>query len=219
MNYISFNDIHEQILLKYLPLADTVYELLHPDNERAHKIFAEYVKDSVRDVYHHYPIVLKKTFNGGLSGSSYTFVDNFDGYLEGNIEEEDIELVPESIAKIITGIYNKLTKNNWRYEKPTLTLLGGASQIYYYAFPPIRWKLSADGDFTEDSRVYGLDPNDDDIFCELVALNILQYLQNTRNSVTQPTGLQFFDYRDIISKIQDDVNEYFAVADRLYIMY
>ena len=219
MNYISFNDIHEKVLLKYLPLADSVYDLLHPDPIRAHKIFAEYVEDAARDRYSHYPVVLFKDFNGGLSGSSYVFHDNFDGFLAGNIEEKDIELVPEAIAKIITGIYNKLTKNNWRYEKPVLTLLGGATRVVYFAYPPVKWSLSPDGDFTEDSRVYFIDPQDDEIFCEIVALNILQYLQLTRNSVTQPTGLQFFDYRETISKLQQDVDTYFAVADTLYQMY
>jgi len=217
--YISFKNIHDKILLKYLALADSVYDLLHPDQERAHRIFAEYVEDSVRDFYAHYPMVLRKDFKGGLSAAEYTFHDNFDGYIAGNIPEDQVELVPEAIAKIITGIYNKLTKNNWRYEKPTLTLLGGATRIYYYAIPPVRWKLSPDGDFTEDSRVYGIDPKDEEIFCELVALNILNYLQLTRASVSQPTGLNFFDYREIIAKLQQDVDTFFAVSAAPYVMW
>jgi hypothetical protein len=219
MNYLSFNSIHDQILNKYLPLADSIYELLHPDSNRAHHIFVEYLNDAVRDLYNHYPYVGTLKFPNGLSGSTYTFVDNFDAYIAGNIKEEDIELVPEAIARITTGIYNRVTKNNWRYEKPTLFMIGGATEVIYYAFPPIRWSLSPDGDFTEDSRVYGLDPNDDDIFTELVALNLLQFLQMTRDSVAQPTGLQFFNYREIIQKLQEDVNTYFAVSDRLYRMY
>jgi hypothetical protein len=175
------------------------------------------VEDAVREWYNHYPAILTKSFETGIvSGTSYTFIDNFDAYIAGNITEEQVELVPEAIARISTMWGHKTTSNNYRYHKPTMFFMVGANQITYFAFPPVRWKISPDGKFTEDSKVYFVDANDDDVFKELVALEILKFLQMTRNSVTQPTGLNFFDFREIIADLQQTVDTYFAVSASLY---
>lgn len=214
---IKFNDIAEEIELKYVPLADDIYTLLHHDHEKGMKIFVKYVEDSLRDFYNHYPAVLRKTFGSGLSsGTSYTFVDNFDAYIAGNISEEDVELIPEAICKISSQWGHRTTSNNFKYIKPTLSLMTGANIITYYAYPPCRWKISPDGKFTEDSAVYFVDFNDENHFIEIVALNILSFLQLTRNSVVQPTGLQFFDYRDTISELRQSVETFYAVSASLY---
>jgi len=214
---ISFNEIADEISLKYLPLVDNIYDLLNPDHEKGMRTYARFVEDTVREWYNHYPAVLTKSFeNGVTSGTSYTFIDNFDDYIAGTISEDQVELVPESIARISTMWGHKTTSNNYRYIKPRLMFMVGANQITYFAFPPIRWQISPDGKFTEDSKVYFVDINDDDVFKEAVALSILRYLQMTRNSITQPTGLQFFDFRETIEYLQQIVDTYYAVAPTLY---
>lgn len=219
MDALSFNYIHDEMLYKELPLNDTVYESLHPDRTRALNVFARIIENSVREYYNHYPVVLVKNFDNGLVGSVYTFKDNFEMYRKGILPEEEIELVPEAIGRILSGYANKLTSNNWRYEKPTLTVNGGASRVTYFAFPPVHWEISPDGKFTEDSKVYYASSTDDDVFMDIVAYNLLNYLQTTRNSVILPTGLQFFDFTARMAELKEDILEYFAVSDRLYRMY
>ena len=220
ISYISFNDIAEEIELKYLPLVDDIYSLLHPDHTKAMKVFAKYVEDSARDFYEHYPATWTKTFGSGVSsGITYTFQDNFDAYIAGNIPEDQVELIPEAICRIASRWGHKTTANNFRYEKPNLTLMTGANEIKYFAFPPIRYKISPDGKFTEDSRVYFVDFNDDDKFKEVVAYNILTFLQMTRGSVAQPTGLNFFDYREILAELKQNIDTYYAVSASLYQMW
>ena len=56
-------------------------------------------------------------------------------------------------------------------------------------------------------------------FINLVALTVLTYLKNTRDSVQVPTGLNFFDFSNRIAELTQQVNEDFSTSAELYEMY
>ena len=122
MEKLSFNELHEEIMLREFPLGDSIYEFLHPDRERALKSFAKLVISAVRKYDYHYPVHLWTTVNSNVTfEEGYTFFDNFEGYRLGNIKEEDITLIPEAIAVVkSTQWATPTTANNFQYHKPKL---------------------------------------------------------------------------------------------------
>lgn len=220
MDKITFNELHDEIALREFPLGDSVYEFLNPDTDKALKIFARLVLSAVREYDKHYPITLNKTLPYGISfEQGYTFADNFDAYLAGNIDESQIEMVPEAIALIRTTHWTTpATANNFRYKKPTIVGVVGTTTLKYYAFHPVKYEISPDGKFTEDSAIYYVNMRDD-TFINLVALKVLDYLKTTRESVSQPTGLQFFDFTQRIETLRMSVNEDFSTSAELYEMW
>ncbi len=220
MEKLSFNELHEEIMLREFPLGDSIYEFLHPDRERALKSFAKLVISAVRKYDYHYPVHLWATVNSNVTfEEGYTFFDNFEGYRLGNIKEEDITLIPEAIAVVkSTQWATPTTANNFQYHKPKLWGVTGLTRVKYYANHPVYYELSPDGEFTEDSYVYYVN-NRDEAFINLVALTILTYLKNTRDSVQVPTGLNFFDFSNRIAELTQQVNEDFSTSAEIYEMY
>lgn len=214
MDYISYNYLIDEVSLREVPLMDSVIDLINPDREKALKSFDRLVRAAVREYDNHHPLCITKTFSS-LSSSGYTFIDNFEAYIAGNISESEIELVPEAIAVLGNGWFNYPTANTWRYKKPTLIGVGGTTNVKYYAFHPVRSTISADGDFTEDSRVYYISEKDN-TFINLVAYNVLNYLKQTRESVIQPTGVQFFDFSQRLQDLRASINDDFSVSAEVY---
>lgn len=213
MNSISFNYLHDEIFNNELSLGDSVYEFLDPDIDRAKNIFARQVRGAIREYDKHYPLVMTIELKG-ITQAGYEFRDNFEAYLAGNIKEEEIELVPESIAVVRSG-WNILTSNNYEYRKPLIKCYGGATRIKYYTFHPYRYTMSPEGGFTEDSKVYYIS-EDDDTFINLVTYNILNQISTIRNSVQQPTGLTFFDFNNRLQELRASINDDFATSGVLY---
>ena len=217
MEKIGFNYLVDELSLREVPLASDIIDLIHPDRERALKQFAKLVQRGEREYSKHSPVCLYKKFYK-LQMDGYVFEDNFDSYLQGNIKEEDIQLIPEAIAVVSSGWANYPTSNVWAYVKPTFKSVGGTTSIKYYAFHPIRYTISPDGRFSEDSYVYYISPNDD-TFINQIALEVLTYLKQTRDAVIQPTGLSFFDFTQRIQDLTASVNNDYAVSSSLYEMY
>ena len=217
MNKIGFNWLVDDITLREIPLADSLLDLLHPEREKALRIFAHLVERSMKEYDKHYAISLYKKFES-IQMEGYTFSDNMDAYIAGNIKEEDIELVPEAIALIRSGFNNYPTSNTWIYRKPTLVSVGGVTWVKYYAFHPIRYSFSPDGKFSEDSYIYFVNEKDD-TFINQVALEVLTYLKQTRESVVQPTGLQFFDFTQRIADLTASTRDDYATSAELYEMW
>ena len=217
MDKIGFNELVEEISEREIPLSDSVIDLLHPDRQRALKTFAKLVERSEREFSKHYPTVLYKKFNN-LQLEGYDFVDNMDDYIAGKIDESQIELVPEAIAVLRSGLWNYAVSTNWIYRKPHFVSVGGTTSIKYYAYHPIRYTISPDGKFSEDSYIYFVKA-EDDTFVNQVALEVLTYLKQTRESVVQPTGLQFFDFTQRIADLTASTRDDYAVSAELYEMW
>lgn len=214
MESLSINWLHDEIQRRELPLADSVYEFLNRDLDRARESFIRIIKASIREYDKHYPVVMRKSMIKRL-GLTYTFRDNFEVYLAGNITEAEIELIPEAIAKLRAGWANNMTHNNWRYLKPTLHANGGINTCVYFAYHPLRYELSPDGNFTEDSKIYYMN-QDADTFINLVSFNVLNFLSTTRNTLIQPTGLQFFDFSRRLEELRTSIDLDFSTAPALY---
>ena len=217
MDKIGFNWLIKDISEREVPLSDSILDLIHPDRKRALDTFARLVKRAYKEVDKHYPVSLYKRFDV-IQMEGYDFTDNMDAYVAGNIEEKDIELIPEAIALVRSGLFNFPSSNTWLYRKPHLTSVGGVTWIKYYAFHPIRYEFSPDGNFTEDSYIY-FDSPDNDTSVNQVALEVLTYLKQTRETVVQPTGLQFFDFTQRIADLTASTRDDYATSAELYEMW
>ena len=217
MDKIGFNFLIDEISMREVPLSDSVIDLIHPDRQRALHQFAKLVERATREYDKHYCVSLYKRFDV-IQMEGYDFSDNMDAYIAGNIEEKDIELIPEAIALIRSGYSNYPTSNSWIYRKPHLTSVGGVTWVKYYAYHPIRYTLSPDGKFSEDSYIYFVNASDD-TFVNQVALEVLTYLKQTRETVVQPTGLQFFDFTQRIADLTASTRDDYATSAELYEMW
>lgn len=217
MDKIGFNYLIDELSLREVPLANDIIDLIHPDRQRALKQFERLVKRSLLEYDKHYPVVLYKKFDN-LQLDGYDFVDNLDAYIAGNISESEIELVPEAIAVLRSGLWSYAVSTNWIYRKPHFVSVGGTTSIKYYAWHPYRCTISPDGKFSEDSYVYFISERDD-TFINQVALEVLTYLKQTRETVVQPTGLQFFDFTQRIADLTASTRDDYAVSAELYEMW
>lgn len=211
LDSVSLNYLHEEVYDRELPLGDNVYELLNPDYDKARKTFAGLVKDALREYHKHYPLVLEREI---MTNLEYTFFDNFEAYLLGNISESSIQLIPEAISLVRVGRFNVITANNYEYRKPVLKHLGATAWVKYYAMRPMRYTLAPEG-FSEDSRVYFIS-EDDDTFIDAVSYTVLNYIVSIRNSVRLPVGIDFFDFSARVAELKASIMDDFSVSHSIY---
>jgi hypothetical protein len=147
------NDLVEGLLDRRLPFADELFPLLHMDPERANRIFLRILRKSLDNYEQSFPLVLGKDLH--ITNNNYTFIDNTSGVFSGNIDEDNIELVPTTVVKLSHGVA-AMTSNYWRYEKPILYAPSGDILCRYFTNHPINVKIGPDKKFTEDSYIWGI---------------------------------------------------------------
>lgn len=184
---VKFKDIQTRIMYDLgLTMYDSLPELLGNDVSSGMKILKDIILRTIRIYSQYFPekmiIYLKNP------GSKYTFVDNFQQYLDGKISEEEVILVPVATPfNISSGVF--LNSRNWMYKKPTMygTAYAGAipsGQYGYYAAMPYKVEIGEDGDFTEDSVLYSTDDQrSHEVFMVLLDLEVAHRLKRLVTSL------------------------------------
>lgn len=213
---ISYNELLDYIVNAHVKLADDILQYIHPDINKSRIGFATDVRKALVRYTDHKPLILSKH----IDSISYEFNDNFDAYLSGRLFEKDIELLPLAIASIklnpLNGTY--VTSNNWDYDKNTHILTSGVGYVKYFAKYPTRYKLAEDHRFTEDSKIYMLEDNDD-YFKDTVTYEVLNDIVNTRLSVSNVSQVQILDFQNKLQELAIDIRLQNVSAESIYDTY
>jgi len=188
--YLSVLELKDLCTLE-MSIVDDIYEAFSSETSVGASIFARIIKRSLLEWDRRRPPnmykIISLTENNSLSnyyGNVYTFSDNFDKYVNGEIEESEIELIPSSIGYVKVG-RNFISPNYWEYKKPNLFLSMGYRTVgvrFFHRYKFI-YNFAPDGEFTSDSKIYFLD-NSDDAFVNLVSYVLLRVIKATRDSIS-----------------------------------
>lgn len=193
-----------------LVVYDDVLNLLGTDRSKAVKLLASLIEDSVSEYCRYFPLVLDVTLTGVLR---HTFIDNFDSYLDETIGEEYIVLVPTGIVSVGTRF---IASYYWEYRKPVLVAKRGISltgKVSYFAQYPIKYTITNDNDFSEDSKIYGLDLLANIDFLAFINLKVAETIQSIINSVDINSPIKILpNLGDKISEFRDKINN--EILDR-----
>ena len=171
MEYLEASTLKDRVVddlgLEFYP---DIYDLLSHTSGKGILKFKDIVKRTINEFNRIFPTVLCST----LTGTSYTFVDNFSAYLSGDISEASVELIPVAIARLgrrrfTSGIF-------FSYSRPTITTRYSTSldsvQCTYFAPHPYVLEVASDNEFTEESRIYYMDDNYQEYFMSFLSYNV-----------------------------------------------
>lgn len=215
MKVMLLNDLVEELTNREVAMADSILELLHPDEIRRRNIFKSQLHIAVKDFCQHYPLVMKQD----IPSAPYTFYDNFSAYIDGRLNEKDIHLIPQAIASVKASYLGKaVTRNNFLYDYSTHTLMNAAGLVTYYCYYPVVCKNAVNADFTEDSGVYFLDKDtsEGEMFIDQLTYQVLSHIMNTRKSVTPGFGVDFFDFSERLRDLQLKIDQNNAYSSYIY---
>ena len=192
-----------------LILFEDIYSLLGITKEQGCYNFKLLIEKSIREYCEYHAAVLELKLP---TNNEYTFIDNFDQYLSGEITEDEIQLIPIGISRI--GKTYFVSASYWQYRLPKLIPRypsGGTwsnAICVYFAAHPVRLTIGPDGDFTEDSAVYILDTVRNDDFLYFLNLNVGNSIRRVSNSVDMPLQVNYMASLDqAISDYQTKVDD------------
>lgn len=212
---VEFNKIQDRILLDLgLTMYDSLPELLGNDVEKGMKYLKDIIERTIRTYSQYYPEKMEIEISGNTK--NYTFIDNFQKFLNGEITGSEVILIPVATPFYKTaGVFS--SANNWHYKKPTLYATQFSSSlpsgVYgYYAAMPYKVELGPDNEFTVDSAMYSTDDmRSQDLFHTFLNLNIAKILRRTIMSLSIGGNIEVMPHLDItIQELENDV----AVAKR-----
>lgn len=127
-----------------------------------------------------------------INGSTYTFKDNFDAFLDCKIKEDFVTLIPKTTPyNVDTSLLH--TRRSWLYEKPVLKNVYnlGVIDIDYITNYPVRMSESPETkDFTDESAIYYMDmygaKTEDAKFKRQFYLQVITYLKGVKNNLRYP---------------------------------
>lgn len=215
MIYSPLNYLIEEITNREFPQADSIIDLVHPDKDRARSIFISQLRIALKEFCKHYPLTLTKD----IASTPYTFIDNSEGYMLGNVTESNLEMVPQAIACIGAGPFGKAyTRNTYIYDIATHTLTGATGQVTYFANYPFKYENDLNNLFTTESGVYLLDPqsSEGNMFIDQLTYNLLSSINNSRNTIAPQFGMQFFDFSNRLNELRATIDLNNAYSSTIY---
>lgn len=208
-------DIVEGFIDRRLPFTNDLYPLLNIDPKRANRIFIKLLENALFHFEQSYPLVITKEIT--LNNYKYTFIDNFDNYVSGEISESRIELVPEVMLKLKLGILS-LTANYWKYEAPELVGPDQTVVCKYFTKYPKYIQISDDGRFTDDSFIWGI--KNREIFENQLDLDLLRAIKGFSEQISFPNiNVSFMNFDNVIQVLSDQVDQDHNAASSAYEMW
>lgn len=162
------------------------------------------IVEALREFELYTPLYLCIRLDGSLAkgNGKYTFIDNFDQYLNGIIDSEWISLIPSAVINIHpTGQLYSLSGNRtpW-YDQSTHQLSmvqggggfsfssAGGLSAYCICSRPVIWELDEKGKYTDRSGIYFMDTTGaiNTKFIEWCNLKVIQRIIDLKNNLTLP---------------------------------
>ena len=135
---VTLKDLYKDTFRRSALIAiPNISEMLEVDSSAFHKweIFYTIVKDALKDFEYHYPLsIVQRTWIDVDSQTRVaTLTDNFEGYLNGILSEDQIFILPSDVVSISTSYYTVSTYplRNFIYVPPRLTEMWYGSGVYF----------------------------------------------------------------------------------------
>lgn len=126
-----------------------------------------------------------------IPDTEYTFVDNFQAFIDGVITEKYVTLIPKVIFSLDSSLLH--SRRSWIYTRPMMSNVYsiGTTDVDYMCSYPVVFKKEQDYDeFTEDSAIYYISADDgitqDSMFRVQFYHTLLKYVNNVKNNMRHP---------------------------------
>lgn len=225
---MKFTPIHElkNNVLDWsgLVLYDNLYNLIHYNQQKAPDTWKQIVCNTLKMFEQTYPLVMgEKKFPQLNDSKHYQFVSNFQSYLNGEITEDEIELVPKAIY-YIRGWINT-NSQWWKYDSNTGIFTSrlfnvNASLYSYCASYPTVWEKENSGDWNNNSGIYFLDADKDEFFRKFLIYYTLKHIKaiNTSNQLNQ--NIKFLEgIDDLLSVAKEEMEFQQKTRSRIFNMW
>jgi hypothetical protein len=205
MRKIYINQLVDEIKYRRLPFTGDVYTLINKHNKyEAYKSIQAITLKAVRQFEASFPLSIETTLN--IVNNTYVFMDNFQAYVDGKIDDTELELIPK-VIHTVGGGPGELSQsaNYFKYNPPYLwSGYSGKTRVKYFTQYPVYIKYAPDGGFTEDSFIWGvlekryLEDQFDLEFCR----SVKQFSEQVRFA---GISVEFLNLDTTIQKLVEDV--------------
>ena len=178
--------------------------------------FKAILKKALSDYELKYPLLMWDKSIYIPDNEMVTFKDNYQAYLNGDIVEDNIELIPTSVVHYTDGLLRAY--RDFTYVMPKLRIpRKGLFKISYFTKYPLILNLDKHEPklkFTEDSHIYGISSQSGPDFTYLmyqIELYLLLYLRDQRAQMSYvDLPLELFNNLDTrIGEIQADITDWY----------
>jgi len=185
------------------------------------ELLGEMVKDTLREFEHYQPLVLtQRTYITTTNGEAI-LTDNFQAFLDNNIEEKDINLIPNaiigiSVTKNLRGATNKIRRFDYS-NAPVIKELFISSGIYNIRGVfnrPFIEEYDTAGVARPENAIYYLDirrGQQSARFLDACYMRLLTYIINLKNSLVIP-NLPV----DLFSQVESEYSRIESVVKTYY---
>ena len=199
-------DLTEGILDRYIPIADNLSSLLDPDPVRATKVIVRLLKKAIRQFCYYLPLAWETEIN--MDDTNYTFIDNYFLYARKEITFDQLQLIPDAIARLGLGSSWEITANFWRYDRPTLKCSEGTyvmKAVYEY---PLYCEYDQNGLLRPTSHIYGLSRDIMNQFENMLDYTFISNIKARSNIVKLPlNGAEFLNFDDVLQTLSTAIDE------------
>lgn len=153
------------------------------------EVMEQLVRQSLSEFERKCPLFKKSRIY--IPGHDYTFVDNFQAFLDEVITEQYVILIPKVIFSLDSSLLH--SRRSWVYTRPMMSnvySLGMTDIDYMCSYPTIFKKEDDCDEFTNDSAIYYISADDgitqDAMFRKQFYHILLKYINNVKNNMRYP---------------------------------
>lgn len=155
-----------------------------------------------------------------IPGNHYTFVDNFESFLSGDVTEEYLTLIPKVVYSLDKSLLH--ARRDWIYQRPMISeiySLGRTFVEYMCSYPCVFKSEDEVDEFTDDSAIYFLSieggMTQDLMFKHQFYLTVMTYVNNIKNNLQYPDlPIQLLQGIEIeIQKYEQLLTEFYRKAN------
>lgn len=228
MEKILFTDLKKKIFKRsaLIPIMGLNEILGLNEDLSADEIFAEIVRKALAHFEYYHPLILEMNIYYTEDNTDrpmyYKMIDNFNCYLNGTLDEDQIILIPNSVfgirckgAYTTVGSYFRATD----YDRPYLQLAWstGAYVVRGLCNRPVVEKYKADGSFKKDAAIYWMsfDGVKGKIFLDQVLCDTLDYIRNLKSNMMLPNfPAELFGAADVAyQQIKMELDQYYLQSN------
>lgn len=192
------------ILDRHLPIVDTISPLLDQDPVKATRSIVTLLSKALGNFSYYHPLMIES--EKVITGPSYTFHDNYEEYAKGHIPYEEMELIPEAIARVSLGGWT-MTANYWQYQPPVLQCADGEYTIRAVYDYPMFCEYTSDGLLTGNSHVFGLEKRKMNFFTNILDFTFLSSIKARSELVKLPFTVDFLNFDAVLADLREQMDE------------
>ena len=179
------------------------------------------IERSNATVSRHFPLYYIQRIH--VVNGRYTFVDNFQDYINNVIQPHEVTLIPDAVVSISPTpmITPKFGTYKFIYQPPTLVTMYPIT-ITAYAKTLCKYKLYYDNNNIDNDAVYFMDKNTPvyDIFIKQVVMDIAYFISNLKNNyqLTELPIEVFAALENIQSELRTELETLYNENPRNYLI-